>query len=112
MLRDSSTRIDLFFPGMLPSWGLAELGRMRVLYINNDAAEYFKSLQGLYVDGVRKSTVKGKNSVIGTVGGRTETCANICSELEEAFLRSGEPQSCEHRGFLIEYKAAVNDEEE
>ena len=76
-------------------------------------------MQGYYVNGVRKSTVKCTDSVYDVVGGRITTLQDVCRDLKNAFFTSGgEPQSIRYPigvgTYLIEYKkaATTNDEDE
>ena len=119
LLQDSSTVFELFIPGMKKWWGLKELGRMRKISITPLFNSYIMSLQGFYVNGVRKSTVKSTDSVLDVVGGRNSTVQDVCRGLKNAFLTSGgEPQSIRYPigvgTYLIEYKkaATTNDEDE
>ena len=119
LLQDASTVFELFIPGMKTWWGLKELGRMRKINITSAFNTYIKSLQGFYVDGVRKSTVCRTNSVVGVVGGDWGKLQDVCRDLKNAFVASGgEPQSIRYpigvETYLIEYKkaATTNDEDE
>ena len=119
LLQDSSTVFELFIPGMKTDWDLKELGRMKAINITSAFNTYIKSLQGFYVDGVRKSSVKNTDSVYGVVGGDVGPLTNVCRDLKNTFLTSGgEPQSIRYpigvETYLIEYKkaATTNDEDE
>lgn len=119
LLQDSSTVFELFIPGMKTNWDLTELGKMKKINITSAFDRYIKSLQGFYVDGVRKSSVKNADSVQDVVGGSVVPLQNACRDLKNTFLTSGgEPQSIRYpigvETYLIEYKkaATTNDEDE